>query len=189
MLGGGEELFNPLLIRSGVTSASNDIYTLLIVTDDGERLWLVGEPYLSGVDYTETLIDITSYLQLRTGETIVMTTLLGEEAFGVVTSLGRVLVWGEGWSGLLGTGNTNAVYRPVDITSNFAGLTDSTYAYVDSVSFGGVPATSYELLDDHTLLVVVPPGTHTGPVDITIDGSAPQTIAHGYEYVNELCVR
>jgi hypothetical protein len=36
--------------------------------------------------------------------------------------------------------------------------------------------------------VVVPPGTDYGDVDINIDGSQPQTIKNGYEYVHEVCI-
>jgi hypothetical protein len=86
---------------------------------------------------------------------------------------------------MIGNGELDDQLYPLDITRFVTG----TGAYVPAVYFGDQASPEFELVNDHLLRVVVPPGTDYGAVDVVITGNAPQRIVNGYEYVAEICVR
>jgi alpha-tubulin suppressor-like RCC1 family protein len=175
----------PRLITTGVDFATSGIIFMMVVKDGGRSLWIVGISVVTenGVEY---FTDITSTLHLADGETIVQTDFGNDEdPNGVIlTSAGRVFTFGYGGTGLLGNGQElEFSLLPIEITPYLQG----PGAYVSSVTFGDIPATSFELINDHLLAVVVPAGLRPGETEVHVNGSTTQTFP--YEYVNELCAR
>jgi alpha-tubulin suppressor-like RCC1 family protein len=202
MLSNGNEYPNPTLVSGGTTLASNGALLMLVVTDGGTRLWVMGDNNVGGmgngsVSALDHLTDITYFLGLHAGETIIAVATtdglqLHSQTAIILTSEGRVFTFGYGSEGLLGNGTyaDNWIDQivstvPVDITSNFYGRG----AYVSCLEFGDEPALYYEVLNDNVIMAIVPPGAAYGYVDIRICGNAPQVIARGYEYVDEICIR
>lgn len=81
-----------------------------------------------------TPVDITSRFDLTVEETIDSASL-GFAHSSVLTSLGKLFVWGRNDFGQLGDGTTSDRHTPIDITSRF-NLDDREM--ISSISFGGV---------------------------------------------------
>jgi alpha-tubulin suppressor-like RCC1 family protein len=184
--------YTPLLITDDVVSASSGDYLMLIVRDGGHSLWVMGTNDGSGMGdgTTDPQLfphDITPYLHLAAGETIARVAVISDSSAGtgaILTSQGRVLTFGRGDYGQLGNGSLADEYAPIDITPYLT----TTGTYIPAIYFGDQPATSFQVISDHLIRVTVPPGTHLGPVDITLTGNAPQRLPSAYEYVAEICV-
>jgi alpha-tubulin suppressor-like RCC1 family protein len=184
------------LIATGVAdanyidmSASPTPQGMLFVLKDDGTVWVAGNsPYGMGDGTTNaqtSLNDITSYLGLATGETVVKIAT-SRNGIGIfLTSDGRVLTFGKGNMGILGTGNLNNQFSPVDITPN---LQSQTACPLTGVYIGD-KAAQYELINDHLLHVIVPPGDSYGYVDLRVVGCESVTVPQGYEYVHSICAR
>jgi alpha-tubulin suppressor-like RCC1 family protein len=202
----GDLILAPLFITDGVVEAALADALLVVVKEGRRSVYVMGDNPSGMGNGTDSpapyLTDITPYLALAAGETIAQVVVSDDEggydgnqaaAVAILTSNGRVLTFGNGYYGALGNGNF-AYYNdmelaansavPIDITANLV-----THApYVTGVLFGGRPALGYEVLSDHVIRVIVPPGAALGPVDVQILGNAPQVIRGGYEYVNRICI-
>jgi alpha-tubulin suppressor-like RCC1 family protein len=202
--GYGDEITTPFLITDGITTAVMSMTMMLVVKDDGRSLWTMGSNgYGVGTGdpepEVEYLTNITGHVGLLPGETIVQVALTYEEEHdestaGLLTSTGRVLTFLYGYNGTLGNGTygedshayggfVNSPY-PIDITTNLV----SYGAYVTCVLFDGIPAQSYEVVNEHLIRAVVPAGRNYGSVDIEICGNAAQVLPGAYEYVAEICL-
>jgi alpha-tubulin suppressor-like RCC1 family protein len=180
--------YTPLLISSDMLTATLGQNFMLFVRDGGRSLWYIG--YIEGINDEDEDVniptDITSEIPLGAGETIQQVVYLGDNVAMVLTSTGRVFTYGYSWEGLLGIAEgVTESFHFTEITANLV----SSGAYVSGVVVGGVPATAYELMSEHVLAIIVPPGTQRGAVDITVEGSAPQTFIDAYEYVDSVCAR
>jgi alpha-tubulin suppressor-like RCC1 family protein len=74
--------------------------------------------------------DITSHLVLTEGESVECLDL-GANKTTVITSNDRVLVWGDAYSGALGSGSEYFVEYPLDITANFSLPIGESISYID----------------------------------------------------------
>jgi alpha-tubulin suppressor-like RCC1 family protein len=202
VMGYGEYFPEPTLISTDVVTAAFGTALMLVVREGGHRLWVLGANLPGMGDGTNTaklyLEDITPFLHLAAGEIVVrvVTNRVNEseeEAALILTNYGRLLVFGDGYDGQLGDGkwgtysDDSTMYHstiPIDITSNLVNETVD----VTGVRFGNRPALSYEVINEHLIRAIVPPGEQLGYVDIFIDGNAAQIIPGGYEYVPNICI-
>jgi alpha-tubulin suppressor-like RCC1 family protein len=196
------------LISTDVVMVSNGYNFILAVRDEGRSVWILGhndenyEGNAGGMgdgtnDPQPYFHDITAFLQLSEGEVIVQVVAItaDEDALSsaaILTNRGRVFTFGAGMDGQLGDGgygeSAQGAYHsnlPIDITANLA----STGMYVSSILFGDRSATEFEVIGEHLIRAIVPPGAELGYVDVTIDGLARQVITDGYEYITAICVR
>jgi uncharacterized repeat protein (TIGR03803 family) len=90
----------------------------------------------------------------KTGENIVVTTLGGTASIGPFAIPPNPLSFSP-MQGPVGT--------EVKITG-------TTFTHASKVTFGGVPATSFEVIDDSHLNALVPKGAKTGHIEITTPG-------------------
>lgn len=93
---------------------------------------------------------------------------------------GKLYSWGDNGDGQLGNGASSNSNTPILV--NFGSLLDRT---ITSITFDGVEALSFNVVDGKTIEVVTPPHA-AGKVDvvITADDGAVWTITQGYEYVD-----
>jgi uncharacterized repeat protein (TIGR02543 family) len=97
------------------------------ITSEG-RLFMWGNNQLGSVGvgddklFVEIPIDISSLLGLAQDEKILQVSL-GDRHSSVLTTNGRLIVWGENRSGQLANGNTTTSFVPIDVTNSF-GFTD-----------------------------------------------------------------
>jgi alpha-tubulin suppressor-like RCC1 family protein len=204
---GDDQVEEPTLISTGVVAVSNTANILLVVRDGGRSLWIMGDnsQHYEGNgggmgDGTNTpkryLHEITSYFHLAEGEIFTQVASnswdYDNSTAAILTNRGRVFTFGNGAYGQLGdggygesTGYAHHSNLPIDITARFV----STGASVSGVFFGDRAATAFEVIGEHLIRAIVPPGAELGNVNVTIEGPAPQVISEGYEYINEICVR
>lgn len=83
-------------------------------------LWGINESGQLGdgsLDYREDPVDITTRFKLPEGESISAISLGGQHS-SVITTLGRIFMWGENFNGELGDGTNKNRLTPFDISNN-----------------------------------------------------------------------
>ena len=105
-------------------------------------------------DYAYTPIDITGNFNLSEGETIIE--LFSRDHHSIaITSLGRVVAWGDNDFGQLGIQSITDSYYPVEITERFGFLPEETItAAPPSLQAMGIPlwtASSQEISPQRAL--------------------------------------
>jgi hypothetical protein len=180
-------IYTPMLIVGDVENAAIGSYQALIVTDGGTKLLTEANNFGNGngMGFTDPMndqwYDMTSYLGLGADETIAQV-FVGYETAAVLTSEGRVLMWGRGDYFGLGFGVAENIGTPADLTDRIVG----TGTTISSVYFGANAATDVQVVNDHLLRVVAPAGDALGAVDVTVYGYGDELLtarAAGYEYV------
>lgn len=120
----------------GQNQYSNEVFNQETMPASNLVLFPIWTPIIYKIHYMMIPDDITitSELLLSHGETIVSITS-GDNHFGAITSLGRVLTWGGNEYGQLGRGGSLSSSVPLDITDKFLGLTADDH--IVQLSFGG----------------------------------------------------
>ncbi|MFV0485513.1 MAG: RCC1 domain-containing protein [Candidatus Saccharimonadales bacterium] len=108
---------------------------------------------------------------------------VGSTSSMVIADSGKVFSWGHNANGQLGTGNKTNYTTPQEITDNF-GLTMPPVIQVVSIFFNSAEVTEFEVIDENTIRMIVPPHT-PGKVDVTITGisGSDTVLTQGYEYL------
>jgi len=125
-------------------TSSGEAHTLGLLEDGRLYVWGWNQYGQLGNGTTNSVnipIDVTPYLSLGAGE-YVIDIAAGAYSSSCITSLGRVLFWGQNTYGQLGDESTTNRLSPVDITANFMLEPEETIASMEHGHYHSSAVTS-----------------------------------------------
>ena len=120
-----------------------------------------------------------SRIEANLGATITQITSFYQHS-AVLTADGHIHTWGWNTQSQIGNNTTTNTLSPIQV--NFSSLLNRD---ITSITFDGVEALSFNVVDGKTIEVVTPPH-QPGKVDvvITADDGKTWTLSKGYEYID-----